>query len=156
MLNLGSHGFDICRYITGEEPEVVACVLSNRLFGYDVEEYAHVTLRTPSGIVFHNEVGYTMPTWPANSTDGERKVAGEKAIVRLAAGQIEVLNAEGTHRIAEPEGYVSGHRRVLQECIASLVAGDPPPVTAADCAAAVRLIHDAYAIGRKNTEKCVA
>src|SRR5215831_18204363 len=65
------------RYLTGEEPEVVSAVVSRRVQGGEVEDYALATLRTPSGILFHNEVGYTMPTWPANQTDGEQKVAGE-------------------------------------------------------------------------------
>src|SRR5215469_16963432 len=78
LLNLGGHGFDMARFLTGEEPEVVSAVVSRRVQGGEVEDYALATLRTPSGILFHNEVGYTMPTWPANQTDGEQKVAGER------------------------------------------------------------------------------
>ena len=49
LLNLGIHGFDVCRYITGEEPKVVAAVTSHAIHKREVEDYAHVTLRTPSG-----------------------------------------------------------------------------------------------------------
>ncbi|MGE0543533.1 MAG: Gfo/Idh/MocA family protein [Dehalococcoidia bacterium] len=63
--NLGGHGFDIARFITGEEPEVVSAAVSYRVNRREVEDYGLATLRTPSGILIHNEVGYTMPTWPA-------------------------------------------------------------------------------------------
>ena len=62
LLNLGIHGFDVCRYITGEEPAVVSAVTSHAIHKREVEDYAHVTLRTPSGIVFLNEASYTYPT----------------------------------------------------------------------------------------------
>jgi hypothetical protein len=54
-------------------PEVVSAVVSRQVHGVEVEDYALATMRTPSGILIHNEVGYTMPTWPANQTDGEQK-----------------------------------------------------------------------------------
>jgi predicted dehydrogenase len=59
LLNLGGHGFDMARFLTGEEPEVVSAVISRQVHGGAVEDYALATLRTPSGILFHNEVGYT-------------------------------------------------------------------------------------------------
>jgi len=146
LLNLGSHGFDICRFITGEEPTVMSAVLSNVVHQSEVEDYAHVTLRTPSGIIFHNEVGYTMPTWPRNATDGERKLAAAKAIVRAVDGGIHILGRDRDETVPTPQGYVGGYRRVLIECFERLGAGKPPPVTARDCAHAVTLIHDAYRI----------
>src|SRR5262245_28240857 len=60
LLNLGGHGFDMAYFVTGEEPEVVSAVTSQRVHDGELEDYALVTLRTPSGILFHNEVGYTM------------------------------------------------------------------------------------------------
>jgi predicted dehydrogenase len=148
LLNLGSHGFDCCRFITGEEPSVISATLSNTVHESEVEDYAHVTLRTPKGIIFHNEVGYTMPTWPKNSTDGERKIAAAKAIVRESAGGVHILGPDRDETIPVPDGYVGGYRRVLIECFERLAAGKPPPITAQDCARAVTLIHDAYRLAR--------
>jgi hypothetical protein len=39
----------------------------------DIEDYAFVTLRTPSGMVFLNEASYTFLT---TGSDSERKIAG--------------------------------------------------------------------------------
>jgi hypothetical protein len=50
-------------------------------------------LRIPS-VLFHNEVGCTTPTWPANQTEGEQKVAGERLPLRQAAGGLQ-LTAPG-------------------------------------------------------------
>ena len=61
LINLGIHGFDLFRYITAEEPQVVSAVTSHAVHKREVEDYAHVTLRTPSGIVFLNEASYTYP-----------------------------------------------------------------------------------------------
>ena len=77
LLNLGFHGFDLCRYITGENPEVMSAVTSHSIWKRDVEDYAFVTLRTPSGIVFLNEASYTFPT---TGSDSERKIAGAKTL----------------------------------------------------------------------------
>jgi len=76
LLNLGGHGFDIARFVTGEEPEVVSAVVSRQVHGAEVEDYALATMRTPSGILIHNEIGYTMPTWPANQTMASRRLPG--------------------------------------------------------------------------------
>ncbi len=146
LINLGSHGFDICRFITGEEPKVVSAVTSNVVHKSEVEDYAFVTLRTPSGIIFHNEVGYTMPTWPKNSTDGERKVAAEKGILRDVPGGVHILGPERDETIETSKDYVGAYRRVMIECLDRIERGEPPPITATDCARAVTLIHDAYRV----------
>ena len=144
LLNLGSHGFDLCRFITGEEPRVVSAVISNATYKLDVEDYAFVTLRTPSGIVFHNEVGYTMPTWPKNNTDGERKVAAAKAILKEVQGGVQLLGADRDEILPTPKDYVSDWRRVVAECFDRLEHGQPPPIPPPECAKAVSLIHEAY------------
>jgi predicted dehydrogenase len=146
LINLGSHGFDLCRFITGEEPKVISAAISNAVYGLEVEDYAFVTLRTPSGIIFHNEVGYTMPTWPKNTTDGERKVAGSGAILREVQGGVHVLGTDRDDTIPTPKDYVADWRAVVGECLNRLEHGQPPPIPAAECAKAVALIHDAYRI----------
>jgi predicted dehydrogenase len=149
LINLGSHGFDLCRFMTAEEPKVVAVSMSNAVHKTDVEDYAFVTLRTPSGILFHNEVGYTMPTWPRNSTDGERKVAAAKALMREVPGGVHYLGADRDETVPIPKDFPSGgYLRVLRECLDRLERGEGPPMTASDCAHAITLIHDAYRLAK--------
>jgi predicted dehydrogenase len=129
LINLGIHGFDLFRYITSEEPSVVSAVTSHAIHKREVEDYAHVTLRTPSGIVFLNEASYT---FPGTAGDQERKLSAQKMFLKA------------TTTGGAPEGYLSGWPRVVNECLNRIGRGEPPPATARDCARAVSLIFDAY------------
>jgi predicted dehydrogenase len=144
LLNLGGHGFDLAHFVTGEEPEVVSAVTSQRVHGAEVEDYALVTLRTPSGILFHNEVGYTMPTWPANQTDGEQKVAGEQLLLRQVPGGLQMLGPGRDEIIPQPAGWEAGYPRAVREALEAYGRGAPPPIPASACARAVRLVFDSY------------
>jgi predicted dehydrogenase len=150
LLNLGIHGFDLFRYVTGEEPTVVSAVTSRALFQQEVEEYAHVTMRTPSGIVLLNEAAYT---FPGQGGDQERKFSAQKALLRATTGGGEGVQIVGPGRNETqraPEGYVGGWPRVVNECLNRVGRGEPPPATARDCARAVQLVFDAYkAAGEK-------
>ncbi|MBV9250005.1 MAG: Gfo/Idh/MocA family oxidoreductase [Acetobacteraceae bacterium] len=144
LLNLGGHGFDIARFLTGEEPQVLSAVVSRQVDGGEVEDYALATLRTPSGILFHNEVGYTMPTWPANQTDGEQKVVGERLLLRQTAGGLQLLGPSRGAFIPQPQGWEAGYPRAVREALEAYGRGDPPPIPASECAHAVRLVFESY------------
>lgn len=144
LTNLGPHGMDIARFITGEEPEVLSAVISHAVHKAAVEDYALATLRTPSGIIVHNEVGYTMPTWPKNSSDLEQKVAGGKAMLELVPEGLHLLTPDRDEVIPAESSFAPGYPLTIRHFLEALGAGNPPPVTARDCARAVQLIHDAY------------
>jgi predicted dehydrogenase len=144
LLNLGGHGFDIARFVTGEEPEVASCIMSRRAHESEVEDYALATLRTRSGIVFHNEVGYTMPTWPGNRTDGEKKVAGEQLLLREIPEGLQLFAPDREQIIPQPKGWEAGYPRAVREALDAYGRGDPPPIPPSECAYAVRLIFDSY------------
>ena len=83
LINLGIHGFDLCRHLTGEEPRVVSAVTSHSTHKLEIEDYAHVTLRTPSGVIFMNEASYT---FPGNGSDQERRLSAERVHLRATTG----------------------------------------------------------------------
>jgi predicted dehydrogenase len=144
LINLGIHGIDLCRYITGEEPKVVSAVTSHTLHKREVEDYAHVTLRTPSGVVFLNEASYT---YPGAGGDQERKLSAEKVFLRATTAGGEGVQIVGPGRDdtrKAPEGSLSGWPKVVHECLDRIGRGEGPPATARDCARAVTLIFDAY------------
>jgi predicted dehydrogenase len=147
LLNLGIHGFDVIRYITGEEPNVVAGVTSHATQRREVEDYAHVTMRTPSGVVCLVEASYTYPT---NGSDQERKVASEKAVLTAvtAGGEgVHVASANrpgGGETVRAPESYLASWPGAVNDCLNRIGRGEPPAVTARDCARAVTLTFDAY------------
>jgi len=140
----GQHGIDLFRYITSEEPQVVSAVTSHAVHKREVEDYAHVTLRTPSGIVFLNEASYT---YPGTGGDQERKLSAQKMFLRATTSGGEGVQIVGPGRDETrraPEGYLSGWPRVVHECLERIGRGEPPPASARDCARAVSLIFDAY------------
>jgi predicted dehydrogenase len=143
LLNLGFHGFDLCRYITGEDPKVVSAVTSHAIWKRDVEDYALVTLRTPSGIVFINEASYT---FPANGSDSERKIAGEKALVRATntGDGVQIIGPGRNETLTARADYVGSWAGVVKDCLDRIGRGEPPPATVHDCARAVSLTFDAY------------
>jgi predicted dehydrogenase len=143
LINLGIHGFDLCRYLTGEEPTVVGAVTSHSLYKLEIEDYAHVTLRTPSGVIFLNEASYS---FPGNGSDQERKLSAEKAFLRATpTGEgVQIIGPNRNETIKAPEGYVSGWPKVVDECLNRIGRGEGPPATARDCSKAVSLIFDAY------------
>ena len=115
LINLGIHGFDLCRFLTGEEPAVVSAVTSHAIHKLEIEDYAHVTLRTPSGVVFLNEASYT---FPGTGSDQERKISAEKAFLRATTtrrGRADQRSrpqrdGHGARRI--PERVAQGRERV--------------------------------------------
>ena len=144
LINLGIHGFDLCRYLTGEEPEVVAAITSHAVHRLEIEDYAHVTLRTPSGVIYIVESSYT---FPGNGSDQERKLSAERVFLRAttAGGEgVEIVGPGRSETSRAPAEYLGGWPRVVRECLERLARGDPPPVTPRDCARAVSLIFDAY------------
>jgi predicted dehydrogenase len=142
LLNLGVHGFDLARYLTDEEPEVVSAVTSNAVYGLDVEDYALVTLRTPGGVVCLVEVGYTYPT--ATGRDDDRVIATDRLLLRDGDGGCIVVRAEGEEPVPEPPGYAAMWSGVVADCLGRVRRGEPPPTTPSDTARAVGLVFEAY------------
>jgi len=143
LLNLGFHGFDLCRYITGEEPKVVSAVTSHSIWKREVEDYAFVTLRTPSGIVFLNEASYTFPT---AGSDSERKIAAAKALLRATntGDGLQIVGPGRDETLHAPDGFTGSWPGVVKDCLDRIGRGEPPPATVRDCARAVSLTFDAY------------
>jgi len=143
LLNLGFHGFDLCRYITGEDPKVVSSVTSHSIWKREVEDYAFVTLRTSSGIVFLNEASYTFPT---TGSDSERKIAAAKALVRATTNGdgVQIIGPGRDETLMAPPTYVGSWVGVVKDCLDRIERGEPPSASVRDCARAVTLTFDAY------------
>lgn len=146
LLNLGFHGFDLCRYITGEDPKVMSAVTSHSIWNREVEDYAFVTLRTAGGMIFLNEASYT---FPANGSDSERKIAARKALVRATTNGgdgVQIIGPDRNETQKAPPDYIGSWPGVVADCLDRIGRGEPPPATVHDCARAVSLTFDAYRV----------
>lgn len=144
LLNLGVHGFDLARWLTGEEPEIVSAVTSNAVFGLEVEDYAAVTLRTPGGAICHVEAGYTFPN--ATGNDDERLIATDRLLLRDSDAGCVLTRPSSVEVITEQPGFAALWSGVIADCIGRIARGEPSPVTPDDTARAVSLVFEAYEI----------
>jgi predicted dehydrogenase len=144
LLNLGIHGMDLCRWITDEEPVVVSAHVSNAVFKLDIEDYAHVTMQTPSGILFHVEAGYTYPR--DGGADDDHVLFSERAMLRETPEGVEVVTREGTDTESTPRDMLTSWEGVVVDCLERIVHGHPPPTTPSDLSRATSLVFEAYRV----------
>jgi predicted dehydrogenase len=144
LRNLGSHGFDMFLHLTGEPAEVTGAQLSRRAHGLTVEDYASVMLRSVSGILGTIEVGNG---FPRDGTDGEWKIAGRDAILTMKDGVMKLATAEGDETFPGSD-VTAPYFVAVRDALDHWRRGAPPPISVHDCARAVRLIDQAYALAR--------
>lgn len=145
LRNVGIHGIDAFLYITGEDAEVTGAQISSRTHGHQVEDYATVLLRTPSGILGTIEVGNT---FPGKGGDAGWKLAGRDALLSQQDGALRITTAAGTQAIDDQPAAPMPELGV-RDALARWQRGEPPAVTIGDCYRAVRLVDAAYAIARQ-------
>ena len=140
LRNLGPHGLYLFLHLTGEDARVTGDQLSWRALGQPVEDYASVLLRSTSGVLGTIEVGNTVPR---DGTDGEWKVAGRDAILRLDEGTLRIITARGEDTgPGQPEEPLA--LTALRDALDHWRRGVPPPISVHDCLRAATLIDQAY------------
>jgi len=142
LRNLGPHGLDIFLHLTGEDARVTGAQISYRAHGQRVEDYASVLLRSSSGVLGTVEVGNG---FPRVGTDGEWKIAGRDAILTVKDNVMKLATAEGDEVTPGAE-IEAPYYTTIRDALDCWQRGAPPPVGVADCARAVRLIDQAYAL----------
>jgi predicted dehydrogenase len=144
LRNLGSHGLDLFLHLTGETARVTGAQLSDRALGQPVEDYASVLLRSAGGVLGTIEVGNTVPR---DATDGEWKIAGRDAILRLVDGAMRLVTAAGEETMpavpAEPLSLTG-----LRDALDRWRRGLPPATGVSDSLAIAELIDQAYALAK--------
>jgi predicted dehydrogenase len=142
LRNLGSHGLDMFLYLTEEPAQVTGAQLSRRAHEHPVEDYASVFLRSASGILGTVEVGNG---FPRDGTDGEWKIAGRDAILTMKDGVLKLATADGDETLPGTD-VTAPYFTTVRDALERWQRGAPPPISVHDCARAVRLIDEAYAL----------
>jgi predicted dehydrogenase len=142
LRNLGAHGLDLFLFLTGEAARVTGAQLSRRALGQPVEDYASLLLRSTGGVLGTVEVGNTVPR---DATDGEWKIAGRDAILRLVDGTMRLVTADGEESMpATPPEPLS--LTGLRDALERWRRGAPPATSVRDSLAVAELIDQAYEI----------
>jgi predicted dehydrogenase len=142
LRNLGPHGLDIFLHLTGEDARVTGAQISRRAHDLLVEDYASVLLRSSSGVLGTVEIGNG---FPRVGTDGEWKIAGRDAILTVKDNVMKLATAEGDEVTPGTE-IEAPYFTTVRDALDHWQRGAPPPISVADCARAVRLIDQAYAL----------
>ena len=142
LRNLGSHGLDLFLHLTGEPARVTGAQISHRALGQRVEDYASVLVRSAGGVLGTVEVGNTVPR---DTTDGEWKIAGGDAILRLIDGTMRTVTRDGEESVpavpAEPLSLTG-----LRDALERWRRGASPTTSVQDSLAVAELIDQAYAL----------
>jgi predicted dehydrogenase len=140
LRNLGSHGLDLFLHLAGQPARVTGAQLSRRALGQPVEDYASVLVRSASGVLGTIEMGNTVPR---DATDGEWKLAGRDAILRLVDGTMRLQTRDGEESMpATPPEPLS--LTGLRDALDRWRRGAPPLTGARDSLAVAELIDQAY------------
>src|SRR4051812_15934134 len=140
LINLGVHGVDQFRYITGEEPTLVSAVTSHAMFKREIEDWGTMLMRTPAGTVLVNEAGYT-----AKGGDTEHLISTDQVLLRETRNAVEIHAADGSNTVENPPaGFRASWPGVVHDCLDRIASGEPPLATARDAARATSAIIDAY------------
>jgi predicted dehydrogenase len=140
LINLGVHGVDQFRYITGEEPRVLSAVTSHAMFNREIEDWGTMLMRTPAGTVLVNEAGYT-----AKGGDTEHLISTDKVLLRETRNAVEIHSADGSNKVENPpDGFRASWPGVVHDCLDRIANAEPPLATARDAARATSAIIDAY------------
>ena len=142
LRNLGSHGLDMFLYLTEESAQVTGAQLSRRAHEQPVEDYASVFLRSDTGILGTVEVGNG---FPRDGTDGEWKIAGRDAILTMKDGVLKLATGDRDETLPGTD-VTAPYFTTLRDALDHWQRGAPPPISVHDCARAVRLIDQAYAL----------
>jgi predicted dehydrogenase len=147
LRNLGPHGLDMFLHLTGEEAQVTGAQFSRRAHERAVEDYASVMLRSASGILGTVEVGNG---FPRNGTDGEWKIAGRDAILTMKDGTLKLATAAGDETFPGTD-VTAPYFTAVRDALDHWQQDASPPISVHDCARAVRLIDQAYALAGGST-----
>ena len=139
----GAHGIDTYLQFVGErQVTVVGAIISNAMYGREIEDSAVGMLRSDDGVTGIIESGYTFPSEGGRSGDHFFRFIGSKASVFAFYGKkgeplIEINTSSGTE-FEEDLGHGERMRNVINEGLSAIQEGRVPETNILD---AVRILE---------------
>lgn len=148
LRNLGIHAADAALQLAGGlDLTVETAVVSRRLHGEAVEDFAAATLRLADGRCITIEAGYCMPT--ETSADKEWRAHGPGWAVSERNGFVEVRDGAGL--ASRPSQASAAHYAAFGATMADFAAGAPAALAdIADLVRAQHLVDTVYAAARRD------
>jgi len=146
LYNFGPHVFDLFLRFTEEPIQDLHCWMSRRLHHLPIEDYAHISARTPAGAVGDMTVGYVCP---GTGYDRYFALSTDRLWVsspNLGSGTIHWRDGRTTEVPAGPESedfFLTYTRETLRR----FQAGEPPVATISEMVPVLQAINEAQALG---------
>lgn len=142
LRNLGIHALDAVAQLTNPAELVIDfAMVSNRVHGQAVEDFASATMHTPKGQTITLEAGYSMPT--ETTADKEWRIHGSTWAVAEANGTLAVRGLDGIVRTDAPNA--GDHYMHWGRELAGLLEGTPQIATVGDLLIVQDLVDRVYA-----------
>lgn len=147
-INLGVHLVDLFRFLTGREVELTSAAMSNDAYGFPIEDYAMLAMRS-GGATCIAETGYLYPA--ATSVFDMRFSfrADEHYVITLGPDQVEVSRSDGSRDLRDVQTTNVPHYAVFVDDLLRRVRSQQEPIANLDDMEAVMAVVDeAYALAR--------
>lgn len=151
-LNLSVHLLDLARVLMGPEIRVENASMSARAFGYDVEDYSNITLRSGSKRATI-ETGYLLPATHSTFDMHFSVVAGSHYLVAQAPDAVTITDADGcVEQLKAAATNVQHYPVFVRDTLRRWRRGEPPVAGMEDMVHVMRLVEDAYRLAGSITD----
>lgn len=150
LYNFGPHVIDLFLTLTGEPITGLNCWMSHHLYRLAIEDYALLSVWTPSGTLGSMAVGYICPM---GLTEKRLRVSTDRLWVSsssLAVGTIHWRDGRATHISGEPDGD-DWAMTYVRETLRRFQSGEPPVATIAEMVPVLRAINEAQVLAESCT-----
>lgn len=140
LFNFGPHVLDLFMLLTGEPIESVYCATSRTVHGLEVEEYAGILARSPSGSVGNLEVAYLCP---GSGYERYFSVSSTKLLVSTANPSGGTIRYRDGRTETVEEQAPDWALLFVRETLERFQAGRPPVATIRDMVGVLRAMNAA-------------
>lgn len=133
LIDIGSHHADLCCWFTGEEPVWISASHTNLTQPNhpEFQDFAHATLRFPSGRLAHFEVDWLNPASTKSFGDSRIWLQGSTGKIEIRLGDANTVHIWTEQAAQEPLDF-SDYEDLADwsaKLMADLVAGRPTPIS---------------------------
>ena len=147
-INLSPHFFDLALLLLGSDVKVTQSMMANNAWGHPIEDYSAVLLES-KGRMCLTETGYLYPA-PTSTFDMHFAVRSpEHYIVAHDHQTVEIIDKSGKREMRNIQTTnVPNYRRFVFDVLERAKTGKQPLADLDDMVPIMKIVEDAYALGR--------
>ncbi len=152
LTNVGIHFPDLYLHLTGKKPRSVYAVISNSVYGEEVEDFAHLTMEMEDGALCSIESAYVHTQTP-RAPSVEFSLHSKRYQFRsIDRNTMLWCDEQGNHNYLEaPQDNSSFYPAFVADTLEALQKGRSPVAGIEDDLAAMRIVDAAYRSAAQGT-----